>query len=132
MPVFRAGPITIITLKDYLSFIYITMNALRKEVEEEIKRTRLDKGRLYDLLLKIIDNVGTGGAGSQGPRGPPGPPGSGAQGLAGPAGARGPAGPAGPAGECKCKCTIPEATPTNKAPAKKAPVKKKVVTTSVV
>src|SRR6056300_1276267 len=99
MPVFRAGPITIITLKDYLSFIYITIDALRKEVELEIKRTRLDKGRLYDLLLKIIDNAGTGtgGAGSQGPAGPAGP--RGATGAAGPAG---PAGPQGPACECKC------------------------------
>jgi hypothetical protein len=49
------------------------MDALRKEIELEIKRTRLDKGRLYDLLLKIIDNVGTGGAGSPGPAGPAGP-----------------------------------------------------------
>src|SRR6056300_1056174 len=119
MPVFRAGPITIITLKDYLSFIYITMDALRKEVELEIKRTRLDKGRLYDLLLKIIDNVGTGAAGPQGPTGP--------------------AGPQGPA--CECKCSSPQPSEPVKAPAKpkttttatkKAPAKKKVVTASVV
>jgi hypothetical protein len=107
------------------------MDALRKEVEEEIKRTRLDKGRLYDLLLKIIDNAGTGtgGAGSQGP--------------AGPRGATGPQGPAGPACECKCECKGSAAQPSEpgKAPAKpktattatkKAPAKKKVVTTSVV
>ena len=92
------------------------MESLRKEIEQEMKRTRLDKGRLYDLLLKIIDNSGSGGAGGvgpQGPRGPPGPP--------------GPAGPPGP------KCDCPEPAPTTpKAPAKapatkKAPTKKKVV-----
>src|SRR6056300_1234059 len=113
MPVFRAGPITIITLKDYLSFIYITMDALRKEVELEIKRTRLDKGRLYDLLLKIIARGATGAAGSQGPAGP--------------------AGPQGPA--CECKCSSPQPSEPVKAPAKtkttttatkKAPAKKKV------
>jgi hypothetical protein len=119
------------------------MDALRKEVELEIKRTRLDKGRLYDLLLKIIDNAGTGtgGAGSQGPAGPAGPAGPrGATGAAGPAG---PQGPAGPACECKCECKGSAAQPSEpvKAPAKpktattatkKAPAKKKVVTASVV
>jgi hypothetical protein len=98
--------------KDYLSFIYITMDALRKEIEQELKRTRLDKGRLYDLLLKIIDNVGAGGVGPQGPTGPAGP--SGAQ------------GPVGPVGECKCKCTTAEAAPTNASTTKKASTKKKV------
>ena len=29
------------------------MDALRKEIDDEIKRTRLDKTRLYDLLVKI-------------------------------------------------------------------------------
>jgi hypothetical protein len=105
--------------KDNLSFMYSTMESLRKEIEQEMKRTRLDKGRLYDLLLKIIDNSGSGGAGGVGPQGPAGP-----------------AGPAGPSGECKCKCTATEAAPTTpKAPAKvtttkKAPAKKKVVATS--
>lgn len=104
------------------------MDALRKEIELEIKRTRLDKGRLYDLLLKIIDN---GGSGAQGPRGPPGPPGSGPQGPAGPPGPRG---ATGPACECKCKCITTQDVPSTpaKAPAKapatkKAPTKKKVV-----
>jgi hypothetical protein len=73
----------IIWYKDNVAFIYIKMNPLqlRKEVEEEMKRTRLDKTRLYDLLLKIVDST-VGGEAS-----------------AGPAGERGPAGPAGPAGE---------------------------------
>src|SRR6056300_352244 len=126
--------------KDYLSFIYITMDALRKEIELEIKRTRLDKGRLYDLLLKIIDNVGTGGAGGAGSQGPAGPAGPrGATGAAGPQGPAGPAGPQGPA--CECKCSSPQPSEPVKAPAKtkttttatkKAPAKKKVVTASVV
>jgi hypothetical protein len=99
------------------------MDALRKEIELEIKRTRLDKGRLYDLLLKIIDNVGTGGAGSPGPAGPVGP--------VGPRGAQGVPAPA-----CECKCVAkgvvePEATPTpakkTVSSTKKAPAKKKVV-----
>jgi len=98
------------------------MDALRKEVEQELKRTRLDKGRLYDLILKIIDNGHS--TGPRGPIGPPGPP--------GPAGPPGPRGATGSAGECTCKCVTPEATPTKKAPVKKAPAKKKVVTTSVV
>ena len=35
------------------------MDSIRTEIEAEIKRARLDKGRLYDLLLKIIDNAET-------------------------------------------------------------------------
>jgi len=61
---------------------------LRREIEDEMKRTRIDKTRICELLLKIVD---TGiGEGSQGP--------------VGPQGERGPVGPAGPAGICKCKC----------------------------
>ena len=99
------------------------MDTLRKEIEAELKRTRLDKTRLYDLLLKIIDNVGTGGTGGAGPQGP-----RGAQGPAGPAG------PVGPAGECKCECkgsTAGPSEPTKTTTTKKAPAKKKVVTASV-
>jgi hypothetical protein len=91
------------------------MDALRKEVEAELTRTRLDKTRLYTLLLKVIDNCG--GAGSQGPAGPAGP--------AGPKGPAGPVGPQGPTGECKCKCK--EAAPATK----KAAPKKKVVSATV-
>ena len=102
------------------------MDTLRKEIEAELKRTRLDKTRLYDLILKIIDNVGAGGPGGAGPQGP-----RGAQGPAGPAG---PTGPAGPAGECKCECkgsTAGPSEPTKTTTTKKAPAKKKVVTASV-
>jgi hypothetical protein len=70
-----------IRYKDNLSFIYITMDSIRTEIEAEIKRARLDKGRLYNLLLKIIDEAGTGGSGGRGPQGE-----------------KGPAGPQGPAG----------------------------------
>jgi hypothetical protein len=49
------------------------MESLRKEIQDEMKRTRLDKGRLYDLLLKIVDGGVGGGEGVQGPAGPAGP-----------------------------------------------------------
>lgn len=96
------------------------MDTLRKEIEQELKRTRLDKARLYDLLLKIVDNSGAGAsAGAQGATGPAGPTGS-----AGPRGVQGVAGPTGPAGPaCVCKCVSVE---------KKVVPKKKVVTTTVV
>jgi|SRR5210317_2429153 hypothetical protein len=95
----------IIWYKDNLSFIYNIMESLRDEIQQEMRRTRLDKGRLYDLLLRIAES--SAGAGAEGPAGPQGP--------AGPAG---PQGPAGPAGECKCKCT------------KEEPVKKTTTTTA--
>ena len=85
------------------------MESLRKEIEQEMKRTRLDKGRLYDLLLKIIDNSGSGGVGGVGPQGPVGP-----QGVPGPQGGRGP--------PCECKCVSKEA-PVKAAATKEAPVK---------
>lgn len=94
------------------------MSSLRQEIEDELKRTRLDKTRLYELLLKIVDG-GAGGSGGVGPAGP-----------AGPTGPHGPPGPPGPAGECKCKCVSKEAAPAAKAPVKKAPVKKKVATSA--
>ena len=80
------------------------MDSIRKEIEAEMKRTRLDKGRLYDLLLKIIDG---GVGGGEAP--------AGAQGPAGPRGPAGPAGPVGPAGECKCKC-VGETAPVPETP----------------
>jgi hypothetical protein len=45
------------------------MNPLIKDIEDELKRTRLDKTRLYGLLTKIIENSG-GGSGGSGPAGP--------------------------------------------------------------
>ncbi len=97
------------------------MDTLRTEIVAELKRTRLDKTRLYSLLLRMMDANGTSGSVTPGSQGPQGSTGArGPTGPAGPAGAVGPAGPAGPACECKCAST--------KAPAKKAPAKKKVVT----
>jgi hypothetical protein len=60
------------------------MESLRKEIQDEMKRTRLDKGRLYDLLLKIVEG-GVGGEATQGPRGPAGAqgPASGSSGSSG-------------------------------------------------
>ena len=82
------------------------MDALRKEIDDEIKRTRLDKTRLNDLLSKIIDQCGGGGAGSVGPAGPPGP-----------AGPRGPAGPPGPGASApvEAKPAVKKAAPKKKA-----------------
>jgi hypothetical protein len=103
----------IIWYKDNLSFIYNNMDSLRKEIEDELKRTRLDKTRLYSLLLKIIDNTGTGGPGGVGPQGPAGDKGS----------------------SCTCKCVSKDDTSvkekaTNVTSVKKAPVKKKAATTT--
>tara|TARA_R110000737_G_scaffold335838_1_gene354895 strand:- start:1383 stop:1505 length:123 start_codon:yes stop_codon:yes gene_type:complete len=39
------------------------MNPLIKDIEDELKRTRLDKTRLYGLLTKIIENSGGGSGG---------------------------------------------------------------------
>ena len=93
------------------------METLRKEIEQEMMRVRIDKGRLFDLLLKIVDNCGAGGSGSVGSVGPAGP--------AGPAGPRGVQGVAGP--EATKKVVEPEATKKVVSSTKKALVKKKVV-----
>lgn len=75
------------------------MSSLREEILQEMQNPRVDKKRLFDILLKIADNGG--GAGGVGPQGPPGP--------------AGPAGPVGPAGECKCETAAKKpATATKK------------------
>jgi hypothetical protein len=104
------------------------MDTLRTEIEAELKRTRLDKTRLYSLLLRMIDANGTSGSVTPGSQGPQGSTGArGPTGPAGPVGAVGPTGPAGPAGPagppCDCKCASTKTTTT-----KKAPTKKKVAT----
>ena len=88
------------------------MNPLIKDIEDELKRTRLDKTRLYGLLTKIIENSG-GGSGGSGPAGP-----------AGPAGPTGPAGPIATPVVAKKEATPPV---TEATPAKKLVTKKKVV-----
>ena len=86
------------------------MSSLRKEIEEEMARVRIDKTRLFELLLKIVDK--RGGGETRGPQGPPGPP--------GPPGPVGPQGPSGSAPAAKAPAT--KAPATKKAPAKKKPV----------
>ena len=86
------------------------MSSILAEIEDEIKRVRLDKTKLYNLLARMVENYEskTGGSGvaTEGPRGP-----------AGPAGATGPSGPSGPPGS-------PESGPAKTAPNKVAPKKK--------
>ena len=61
------------------------MDKLKKEIRDELSRTRLDKTRLYDLLLKIVDEVeDMNGNTSTGPRGEKGEKGE--------------------KGVCKCEC----------------------------
>ena len=60
------------------------MTTLRQEIVQEMANPRVDKARLFDLLLKIVDHTPTT---VTGPAGPPGP-----QGEVGP---RVPVGPAG-------------------------------------
>lgn len=93
------------------------MDSLRKEIEQEMKRARLDKGRLYDIILKLIDSSSVGGTATQGPQGPPGPP--------GPQGPQGPQGPTNPKSESKEATPIIDAS-VKKVPIKKAPTKKVV------
>lgn len=68
------------------------MESLKQEIQEEMGRARLDKDRLYSILLKMVSEEG-----AQGPAGPAGP--AGPKGEQGPAGPVGPAGPEGPKGE---------------------------------
>tara|TARA_B110000503_G_scaffold141337_1_gene234552 strand:+ start:1350 stop:1622 length:273 start_codon:yes stop_codon:yes gene_type:complete len=90
------------------------MDSLRKEIEQEMKRPRLDKGRLYDIILKLVDNSSVGGTATQGPQGPPGPPGP--QGLPG---------PISPKSDSKEDTPIIDES-VKKVPVKKAPIKKVV------
>ncbi len=92
------------------------MNPLRKELEDELKRTRLDKTRLYEFLIRLVDGGGVGGgSGEAGPAGPPGP--AGPHGPPGPKGSTGPVGPAGPAGSTG-------SAPVTKSSVAKTPAKK--------
>ena len=51
------------------------MDSLRDEIEQEMKILNLDKRRLCNLLLKVLDASGSGGTAMEGARGPPGLPG---------------------------------------------------------
>jgi hypothetical protein len=97
------------------------MQALKEEILEERKRTRVDKDRLYEILSKFADLVGEGGVGGgvPGPRGP-----------AGPQGPQGPRGKTGDPGTCECKCVTATAPPVveTAAPKKKTTATKKKTT----
>jgi len=102
------------------------MNPLRKEIEYELQRTRLDKTRLYQLLIKMIDAPSGGGSGGVGPAGPPGP--TGPHGPAGPTGPQGLAGASATPVQAKAAPTpapTPAATPSKVAPKKVVAPKKK-------
>lgn len=89
------------------------MDSIKEEIQQELKKTKIVKADLYNLLAKIADELvgGNGAEGKQGPRGMPGEP--------------GPAGPAGPPGECKCKSTAPAAAAAPKKTAAKKTAAKK-------
>lgn len=84
------------------------MSSLREEIVQEMEHPRVDKNRMFALLLKIVDNAGAGGIGPMGPPGPVGPP--------GPQGERGPVSERSPDSEPK------QDTKTTPPPAKKKKV----------
>lgn len=86
------------------------MTTLRQEIVQEMANPRVDKARLFDLLLKIVDHTPTATGGGVGPAGPAGPPGP--QGEVGP---RGPAGPAGKAAAATTTGTTKKTTTKKKA-----------------
>jgi hypothetical protein len=115
----------IIIYKDNLSFIYINMEALKEEIRVEMNSVRVDKKKLYGIILKMVDSCG-GGAGTvvEGPPGPQGPTGpAGTTGTTGPAG---PAGPVGPVGPKSPTVTVETQTPSSDTKVKKV-VKKSSV-----
>lgn len=83
------------------------MESLKQEIQEEMGRARLDKDRVYGILLKMIDSVGEGAQGPAGPAGPKGPKGDqGEPGPQGPKGDQGEPGPQGPAGKTVKKASV--------------------------
>ena len=99
------------------------MPSIRADVLEEMKRSRLDKSRLYDIILRLMDELDVdtplkpGETVKRTSRGGPGPQ--------GPIGLRGPAGPPGPPGPpCQCKCVSSEAPKSVATPAESQPVTK--------
>ena len=101
------------------------MEALKEEIRVEMNSVRVDKKKLYGIILKMVDSCG-GGAGTvvEGPPGPQGP-----TGPAGPAGTTGPAGPAGPVGPVGPKS--PTVTVETQTPSSDTKVKKVVKKSSV-
>ena len=101
------------------------MEALKEEIRVEMNSVRVDKKKLYGIILKMVDSCG-GGAGTvvEGPPGPQGP-----TGPAGPTGTTGPAGPAGPVGPVGPKS--PTVTVETQTPSSDTKVKKVVKKSSV-
>tara|TARA_B110000503_G_scaffold67441_3_gene105683 strand:- start:595 stop:867 length:273 start_codon:yes stop_codon:yes gene_type:complete len=89
------------------------MEALKEEIRVEMNSVRVDKKKLYGILLKMVDNCGGGTAtvveGPPGPQGPVGPP-----------------GPVGPVGPKSQTATVETQTPSSETKAKKV-VKKSSV-----
>lgn len=98
------------------------MEALKEEIRVEMNSVRVDKKKLYGIILKMVDSCG-GGAGTvvEGPPGPQGP-----TGPAGPAGPVGTTGPAGPVGPKSPTVTVETQTPSSDTKVKKV-VKKSSV-----
>lgn len=101
------------------------MEALKEEIRVEMNSVRVDKKKLYGIILKMVDSCG-GGAGTvvEGPPGPQGP--TGPAGTTGPAGPAGPAGPVGPVGPKSPTVTVETQTPSSDTKVKKV-VKKSSV-----
>lgn len=101
------------------------MEALKEEIRVEMNSVRVDKKKLYGIILKMVDSCG-GGAGTvvEGPPGPQGP--TGPAGPAGPAGPVGTTGPAGPVGPKSPTVTVETQTPSSDTKVKKV-VKKSSV-----
>ncbi len=89
------------------------MTTLREEIIQEAANPRVDKKRLFDLLVKIVDHTPAAGGGGVGPRGE--------KGDRGEKGEKGDRGPVGPAAAVK--------STTANTPAKKT-TKKKVETSA--
>ena len=89
------------------------MTTLREEIIQEAANPRVDKKRLFDLLVKIVDHTPAAGGGGVGPRGE--------KGDRSEKGEKGDRGPVGPAAAVK--------STTANTPAKKT-TKKKVETSA--
>jgi hypothetical protein len=51
---------TSITFKDNISFMYIIMEALRQEIRDEMQTLRINKKRVYGLLMRLCDEIDGG------------------------------------------------------------------------
>jgi hypothetical protein len=102
----------------------VSKNELVDEINDELRRTRLDKTRLYNLLLRVVEYAEVSEAANS--RGPPGP--RGPAGPAGPAGPRGDMGPRGEKGQCTCQPVSLKVDEPKKEETPKKETPKKVAT----